>query len=491
MRGGSPFARILIVLGSSMYWAWFFNAFLAWSYFPTNVFDSGPAHLAYIASQTAIVFSVCFLVFAYRGKGFTIPSWFVLSSALALCATTLARSGLPVANHEETTLLLGIATGLLVPPLGMAWGTRSTLEGEKTSFVVVLSFLVAALLSYAIHLMPHDSRAAVIALLPLASALLWLYDRGHRPQHATMGSDAYQGEITEGDFSLKLIPWKTLSIFIVASFMNELITATLAQSSTAHAGVSEELGAIQECLFCCVLLAIIYVNHWHLDLTKAYRVLAPLIVFILLMLMLLRVGAPNFFVGLMRDSLYLLQVLIWAYLVDVTRKLGLSPVLSLGFAFVAIAAIVLTGNIGSMLLLHAFGYSDMLILILAVVEIMVLTVVLTRAPCTEPEQQVVAEQPLGAGALSSAVVEDKAIQAAYEALQQKKLDRFSDAYGLSAREREVFSCLLRGNTGAGIAEELFVTTGTVKTHISHIYKKLAVSSKQEAIDLYNSLEQTS
>ena len=46
---------------------------------------------------------------------------------------------------------------------------------------------------------------------------------------------------------------------------------------------------------------------------------------------------------------------------------------------------------------------------------------------------------------------------------------FARAVGLTARETEILSLLVRGRTLPYIANELFVTTGTVKTHVRHIY----------------------
>ena len=42
---------------------------------------------------------------------------------------------------------------------------------------------------------------------------------------------------------------------------------------------------------------------------------------------------------------------------------------------------------------------------------------------------------------------------------------------------------MRGRTLPYIANELFVTTGTVKTHVRHIYEKLGINTRQELLDL--------
>ena len=52
---------------------------------------------------------------------------------------------------------------------------------------------------------------------------------------------------------------------------------------------------------------------------------------------------------------------------------------------------------------------------------------------------------------------------------------------LSARELEVLRLLSDGRSNAEIARELFVEQRTVKTHLIHLYRKLGVSSRTQAI----------
>ena len=52
---------------------------------------------------------------------------------------------------------------------------------------------------------------------------------------------------------------------------------------------------------------------------------------------------------------------------------------------------------------------------------------------------------------------------------------------LSPRETEVLELLAKGKSYSMIAQELFVTKETAKSHIKNIYSKLQVNSKSEAI----------
>jgi ATP/maltotriose-dependent transcriptional regulator MalT len=52
---------------------------------------------------------------------------------------------------------------------------------------------------------------------------------------------------------------------------------------------------------------------------------------------------------------------------------------------------------------------------------------------------------------------------------------------LTAKEREVLTMLASGSANKAIADALFVSQATVKTHLSHIYAKLGVSDRREAV----------
>jgi DNA-binding NarL/FixJ family response regulator len=53
--------------------------------------------------------------------------------------------------------------------------------------------------------------------------------------------------------------------------------------------------------------------------------------------------------------------------------------------------------------------------------------------------------------------------------------------GLSAREREVFHLLARGFLKKEIAERLGISVETVRTHCAHIYEKLHVRCRADAV----------
>lgn len=61
--------------------------------------------------------------------------------------------------------------------------------------------------------------------------------------------------------------------------------------------------------------------------------------------------------------------------------------------------------------------------------------------------------------------------------------RISDEHNiLSAREMEVLNLLAKGFLYKEIAAQLFISTGTIRQHIHHIYEKLHVQNRTEAVN---------
>lgn len=58
-------------------------------------------------------------------------------------------------------------------------------------------------------------------------------------------------------------------------------------------------------------------------------------------------------------------------------------------------------------------------------------------------------------------------------------EMIAEDYGLTAREAEVLQLLAEGKTRQAIAENLYVSQNTVKTHVRSVYGKLGVHSREE------------
>lgn len=71
----------------------------------------------------------------------------------------------------------------------------------------------------------------------------------------------------------------------------------------------------------------------------------------------------------------------------------------------------------------------------------------------------------------------------FKSLGEERCRKIGEEAQLSPREGEILVLLAQGRSAPFIAEELFVSTNTVKTHIRRIYSKVGVHSKEELLDI--------
>ncbi len=71
---------------------------------------------------------------------------------------------------------------------------------------------------------------------------------------------------------------------------------------------------------------------------------------------------------------------------------------------------------------------------------------------------------------------------------RQRCEIVGNTYLLSRRESEVMYYLARGYKSSHIQQQLYISEGTAKTHIRHIYRKLNIHSQQDLIHLIDEVE---
>lgn len=76
----------------------------------------------------------------------------------------------------------------------------------------------------------------------------------------------------------------------------------------------------------------------------------------------------------------------------------------------------------------------------------------------------------------------------FKAFIQSRCDKLAGAYGLTPREAELLVLLGRGHGYAYIAESLYISETTVRTHARNIYHKLGIASQEDLLGLIDHTE---
>jgi len=104
---------------------------------------------------------------------------------------------------------------------------------------------------------------------------------------------------------------------------------------------------------------------------------------------------------------------------------------------------------------------------------------LRNAP--EPAATDAAERPRPIPAASPAPLAETGLADPSQAILHAALQRTREQYAISARETEVFELIIEGLTNKEISDKLYISEHTVKNHITHIFQKMNVSDRMQAM----------
>lgn len=526
------------VFGSACLWAWGFLAYLSPVLIPAERPVGGVGiEVGFFVSQGAVVVAAVAIVLALRKRSVAMGR-----GVLLVCASLLALASallpLTVAIDAPWPLVgCGAICGVAGTLLGCAWGARYSLESRDVSAVVMVSFLVAYGIYFAILLLyvatPFVVAAQVVVVfLPLASWGLWFWDASARsglapevfPSSALStdiagspgSSGKAPGEVTAGSRELHALPWRSLGVIAVAALVGNVMASVI--MGTSYEGADSLYpGGIALCA-CIATMALVPLTaeRTAFSVAQLYRITVTFSVVGLVAILVLGAAAVPVGGALVQGCTLFFQPLVYVVVTRSTRLQGLSPLVAFGVGQALISAVVLAGNLAGKLLFQVAGETPLLLSAVCGAGVLALFfMVVARAAQVGEEgneekdggtEEMEAEtrgadrvKAAAAGRGSSGVAAGERLfedggtteaatlpngdcAAGVGAQGEDSAAVFARAVGLTARETEILSLLVRGRTLPYIANELFVTTGTVKTHVRHIYEKALVNNRQELLD---------
>lgn len=526
------------VFGSACLWAWGFLAYLSPVLIPAERPVGGVGiEVGFFVSQGAVVVAAVAIVLALRKRSVAVGR-----GVLLVCASLLALASallpLTVAIDAPWPLVgCGAICGVAGTLLGCAWGARYALESRDVSAVVMVSFLVAYGIYFAVLLLyvatPFVVAAQVVVVfLPIASWGLWFWDASARsglapevfPSSALStdiagspgSSGKAPGEVTAGSRELHALPWRSLGVIAVAALVGNVMASVI--MGTSYEGADSLYpGGIALCA-CIATMALVPLTaeRTAFSVAQLYRITVTFSVVGLVAILVLGAAAVPVGGALVQGCTLFFQPLVYVVVTRSTRLQGLSPLVAFGVGQALISAVVLAGNLAGKLLFQVAGETPLLLSAVCGAGVLALFfIVVARAAQVGEEgneekdggtEEMEAEtrgadrvKAAAAGRGSSGVAAGERLfedggtteaatlpngdcAAGVGAQGEDSAAVFARAVGLTARETEILSLLVRGRTLPYIANELFVTTGTVKTHVRHIYEKALVNNRQELLD---------
>lgn len=460
-RWKAVFARVaaipFVFFGVGMYRAWI-ATFFRYDAFPTiTVLDYFLFEAAIGVVSLALAFTARRVAplwanrraFAATGISMVGGSALIVIACFALPCESLKIAGLLLAGGGLGSLILMWAEfyGSLNPLRVALYHAMAIFVGEVVKWLF-LGMSVPYLAFFAVVL-------PVVCLACVRSSMRRLPERD------------LPRAVLEGD--LKTIPWKP--IFLMA-------TCTFAAAFGALPMQPLVLGNVSGALFVTALVffGVLSASRWF-NFDTVYQLAFPLFIVVFLLVMP-SVGHNVQIMALCYDAGYtMLSLYIMIVMSNITYRFGVNAVwingIERGIRYLVELAGWLTFSVASARLgtdATAVAY-----------DVIAVVVVLSFLLIFFTERGLSAKWGVS---LSGSETGDSSVD-------QRTAMRVSDLsrrYNLSPREEEVLQLMAQRSTVSEIEEALYVSQGTVKAHINHIYRKLGIHSKAELFDVLDDPE---
>lgn len=442
----------------------------------TPEFNTLVTAVSFLANMTTLL-SISTLVESNPDNLAKLPPWlfcgFIVAGLVCIGAAGIwfqdaALVGLLVAGAA----LAGVGYGYF-------WGSWADVLGRvhpsSTAFYAPAAFLLTAALFLVIALIEALAPVPPILLMaPLPVLSLVCLTRCR--------ADGEGVSYAHADSRRYLTALGSLVPLIIATFVFSFLfgfaweTTVLSADSTSQA---HKLPLAMNFLAALVLLAFVAATRRHINLTLACQILIPISIVLFTAVPFFWNIQPVVFNAVMSAVYGIFDVIIWCMVATTAYDFAVSGFVVGGLVrALSILARLMGIGIGYLLMLipEMSGGALIGVCVGAVYVLVILLWFLWRSTRHPALRQGGADEGHEVIAESEDVDEEAVDEEAVFAL-------IAEDYGLTRREAEVLPYLAKGRSARVIAEALFVSESTIRTHTRRILEKTCLHSKQELIDL--------
>ena len=481
---GRRFASVL--LGAALLWGWEYESFLSMFLVPDDAAFAAPLKMmrfSFLAASSVTAFML-WLVLRKRGRSFQ-PT--MAAASLFMLAVVTIIVGCAERNGSLFALcMVGVLLGIFFAFATIAWCSRLSMEGDGCIPALLASFALSFLLYLIAYLFPQAVRVTVVVAMPFISGVIWWVDYRSRRNEAGPKSDLeivdIRQELFLGDSGLGQISWRTLlALGTIVLFGEAMVAFVLADEKPALDALSLVCASLS-----IPLLVFAFVRSFRSTGESQTATLcciaAPVAVLGLLAFMTAGQSSNSIVGGILQCASCVSQVAVFVFLSDIGREKGLSPILSFGVGMATLRLVMLVGDVLGDAVHCVIGLSGLPMSSVPAVAIFAICVML--AAFVSRRVGAIGSEDIVRNVAGVGEVQDAGMVLA---AREVAIEDFAASYHLSPRETEVLGHLLSGRSAPAIAEKMVITTGTVKTHLVHIYKKMDVNGRQDIVDRFEAM----
>ncbi len=408
------------------------------------------------------LFMIAVMLVAWRSKAKRIaPKLDWPLAIVQAVATVLLVLPLPITG-AASAMVAGAAAGVGIAWLYLQWAPfYARLDIRDAIGCIFGAMALGSLLKIPIDLMPPLPAAVVLALLPFMSALLVRRAQRREPPQEREPRMFYEENPTS-------IPWKilfgvaaySLIIGVIQGMSIESDPTPFWQLTSVHHGA--------EVIVALVVLWWVFAKGGLLRFSGLWRAILLFTATGLFFLPIIGSAWAGWALVLVSIAQTLVVMLFWTMLADVAHHSRTSPYVIFGSGWVVYSLSFALGEVGGSLV-GFHGVASMALSVMA--YLLTIAAVFALNESNFSQRRIFADLDVPAPEQSMfASIDDGCLA-------------LGESRGLTSREVEVLQLLCKGRSKSYIAESLFISENTVRSHAKHIYAKLDVHSKQEILDL--------
>lgn len=425
---------------------------------PGAVFMGSTVALCFVLFSSALFHTRFVHLMGLKSFRFLGPA---LTAAGTLAIASITLPGVPwLPLCIVGALTTGVGSGFIDLGYGELYRNVSP---TKTCFEAPFAFFIAAALFPLVTMLPPIGACIVCALLPVISGSILFV---HLKTWSKSTAPAVKPfEIHKGKFSLKIGACACLigladgvvrSVFMVANSAtpDSFYRFPLVWASILTLGI----------IYGCVLFS------RKTGLRAVYKsVMLVMAVFFMLLPVFTGLSAIESTIALAGYGTF--NVLIWIILADIAYSFRLSSVMVFGLGWGMVTLGVLLGSFAGQAIASLAPFTPQALSLIALLA--TLAILVSYMFVFNERDLIALTKPEPDGEADSA----------RRPRFQDRCKTVAEEYHLSPKETEIMVLFAKGRSSARIQEDLFLSRGTVTTHLRHIYQKLDVHNKQEFLDL--------
>lgn len=328
----------------------------------------------------------------------------------------------------------------------------ASLNPIRAIFVNAVATVVAAYLMFVVEDASPLRSLSLMAILPFLSAFsLWRAEAG----------SARMREQTELSFSYPFkpaLPVKALVFIGVYSFAYGVASSTVEASFTRYSSVIPAI----------VVILLVCLDFKRFSISTLYSLAFPLMIGGFLFIGLSSEHASPL-PGFLLDTGYAaMSMLLFLSACSISYNTGASPL----WLFGALSATQFGMHFAGQTLATFLPVEEGTAGYAALVAVTALIVIVASLATMSDKGMFTSLNMLSHD-------EKSAVESSFLTEKMARVNSLAGAYTLTSRETEVLQLLILGKSNAEMAGDLFISEGTVKTHLHHIYQKFGVHTRRE------------